>query len=136
MPQVIHRRVVRMKIERQHSGLKCCPGGNMYFNNRCMNLTRFVRSTCSILFLCPLSLSSCGTSSTPPKGNTPGASSCGTAGKTHTIDKTLYSSTPSCSKRIHASTCAGRRKGVTSSSNFFCYQNMHASKPTHSEKTH
>ena len=57
-----------------------------------MNPTRFLRSVCSILCLCLLGLSACGTSSTPPTGNTPGASSCGTAGKTHTIQTAM--STP------------------------------------------
>src|SRR5947209_5298413 len=57
-----------------------------------MSPTRFLRSVCSILCLCLLGLSACGTSSTPSTGNTPGASSCGTAGKTHTIQVAM--STP------------------------------------------
>src|SRR5260370_1937663 len=57
-----------------------------------MNPKRFLRSTCSVLCLCLLGLSACGTSSTPPTGNTLGASRCATAGKTHTIQAAM--STP------------------------------------------
>src|SRR5947209_2800848 len=91
-PCVTHGRVVKVRIGRRRSGLKCCPGGNMYYNNSCMDPTRFVRSTCALLCLCLLGLSACGTASTPLKGNTSQASSCGMAGKTHTIR--AASSTP------------------------------------------
>ena len=64
----------------------------MSYNNRYMNLTRFVRSTCFIFCLCLLGLSACGLASTPPQGNTSGVSSCGTAGKTRTVQ--AASSTP------------------------------------------
>src|SRR5437667_9012635 len=91
-PWVTHGQVVKVRIGRLHSGLKCCPGGNMFYKNRCLNPTRFVRRICSILCLCLLSLSACGPASTRPQGNTSRASSCGTAGNTHTIR--AVSSTP------------------------------------------